>query len=141
MSGHSMHNRQTTHHISPYKVYLWVSVITAAVSYAAVTLIFQHLLIVLRAFLAMTLTGVVLMGFDKQIAGKGGLRVPEIIFWGVAALGGALGVFLGMQIFRHKTRKPQFLFLLLGLFVVQLFIGKMVAQHLGITSLRALLGG
>lgn len=89
----------------------------------------------------MTVTGVVLMGFDKRIAGTGVLRVPELILWVVAALGGALGIFLGMRIFRHKTRKAQFQFLLLGVFVAQLFIGKMVAQHLGIYSLRELLGG
>ncbi len=45
---------------------------------------------------------------DKLQAKKGGGRIPERVLLGVALLGSSLGCFLGMILFRHKTRKPRF---------------------------------
>ena len=47
-------------------------------------------------------------GYDKAIAGRGVTRVPEIVLHALTAVGGTLGSFLGMQIFRHKTQKKSF---------------------------------
>ena len=49
-----------------------------------------------------------LYGLDKSFAKKGRRRISEksLIFW--AVIGGSIGAFLGMQIFRHKTKKPKF---------------------------------
>lgn len=47
-------------------------------------------------------------GYDKSIAGRGVTRVPEVVLHLLTALGGALGSFAGMQIFRHKTQKKSF---------------------------------
>lgn len=50
----------------------------------------------------------VLMLVDKIKAKKKLWRIPERVLLGVSAIGGSLGGLLGMQIFRHKTKHPQF---------------------------------
>jgi uncharacterized membrane protein YsdA (DUF1294 family) len=47
-------------------------------------------------------------GYDKSIAGHNVTRVPEIVLHALTAVGGTVGSFLGMQIFRHKTQKKSF---------------------------------
>ncbi len=43
------------------------------------------------------------MGYDKLQAQRGGWRVPERSLFTLALLGGAIGGWLGMRAFRHKT--------------------------------------
>lgn len=45
-----------------------------------------------------------LMGFDKRRAKQHGFRVSEATLFAWALLGGAPGGWLGMRMFRHKTR-------------------------------------
>lgn len=47
-------------------------------------------------------------GNDKQRAQKNRWRIPEKTLILLAAAGGSVGAWLGMQMFRHKTRKPVF---------------------------------
>jgi len=49
-----------------------------------------------------------LMGFDKNRARHKAWRISERTLWVFAILGGALGTWIGMRIFRHKTQKPIF---------------------------------
>ena len=64
----------------------------------------------------------ILYGFDKAQSKRGGLRVPEAVLHGLALLGGFLGGWAGRSVFRHKTQK--------GLFVFVLVISTML--HLGL---------
>ena len=50
----------------------------------------------------------VLMGLDKMRARAHLWRIPERVLLGLTWLGGPLGTVAGMQMFRHKTRKPLF---------------------------------
>ena len=52
--------------------------------------------------------GFFLMLADKHKAQKKLWRIPERVLMGTAVLGGSLGVFLGMRLFRHKTLHPKF---------------------------------
>ena len=45
---------------------------------------------------------------DKIKARKNLWRTPEKILLGICAAGGSLGGLMGMKLFRHKTRHPQF---------------------------------
>jgi len=45
---------------------------------------------------------------DKQKAMKHKQRISEATLWLIALLGGALGCYIGMQVIRHKNRKPVF---------------------------------
>ncbi len=47
-------------------------------------------------------------GYDKYLAKKGGRRISEKRLMGMAFFFGGPGAFLGMQIFRHKTKHLQF---------------------------------
>ena len=48
------------------------------------------------------------MMIDKYKAKKNLWRIPEKTLLGVALMGGSIGSFAGMQLFRHKTKHPQF---------------------------------
>lgn len=50
------------------------------------------------------LLGVILMGADKNRARHGRWRIPEKSFFLLALLGGSVGCWAGMYLFRHKTR-------------------------------------
>lgn len=52
--------------------------------------------------------GLWIMCNDKQRAKKNLWRIPERTLLTVAILGGSVGVYAGMRIFHHKTRKPKF---------------------------------
>lgn len=52
----------------------------------------------------------VLAGFDKSIAGGNARRIRERTFYLLALAGGSPGLLLGMHIFRHKTQKASFQF-------------------------------
>lgn len=49
-----------------------------------------------------------MFGWDKAMAKLGRRRIPEGALWAAAALGGGVGAWLGMTLFRHKTRKGAF---------------------------------
>ena len=52
--------------------------------------------------------GLLLMLIDKQRAKKNQWRIRESTLIGMAIIGGSVGVFLGMRMFRHKTKHTKF---------------------------------
>jgi uncharacterized membrane protein YsdA (DUF1294 family) len=48
--------------------------------------------------------GFLLMGVDKSRARRHAWRIPERVLFGASLLGGSVGTWLGMYVFRHKTR-------------------------------------
>lgn len=60
----------------------------------------------------MSLIGFVMMGVDKRKAVTGRWRISERVLILIAVCGGGVGSFLGMQIFRHKTKKIKFRWIL-----------------------------
>jgi uncharacterized membrane protein YsdA (DUF1294 family) len=61
-------------------------------------------------------------GYDKFRAKLQQWRVPEKTLYTIIILGGGLGALLGITIFRHKTRKPQFKLIAVLSIVVHAFI-------------------
>ncbi|THF74941.1 DUF1294 domain-containing protein [Cohnella fermenti] len=51
-----------------------------------------------------------LMGYDKQLAKRKQRRVSERRLFLYAAIGGALGGWLGMRTYRHKTKHASFVY-------------------------------
>ena len=50
----------------------------------------------------------ILMRIDKQKAIKKQFRIPERTFFMLSFLGGAIGTYIGMKAFRHKTKHRGF---------------------------------
>ena len=81
----------------------------------------------------MTLVGFLVMWVDKTIARRNGRaaesgkrlwrRVPERTLFFIAALGGSVGVLLGMYAFRHKTLHKRFVFGVPLILAAQLLLG------------------
>ncbi|MGJ9457163.1 DUF1294 domain-containing protein [Oceanobacillus sp. CF4.6] len=59
-------------------------------------------------FIGVNMAGFILMYIDKQKAIKQKYRIPERTFWGLAVLGSAIGTYIGMNLFRHKTKHRSF---------------------------------
>lgn len=56
------------------------------------------------------IVGFVLFGYDKFLAKARQRRIPEATLFLAAWLGGAAGCWVGMTLFRHKTRRFKFRF-------------------------------
>lgn len=72
--------------------------------------------------LIINLYGVLLMYSDKKKSIKNKWRVPESNLFFVASVFGSLGIFLGMHIFRHKTKHKKFVFLIPLICLVQIYV-------------------
>ena len=59
--------------------------------------------------LAINLIGFFIMWLDKHKARKGSWRIPEKTLFIITAIGGGIGTTVGMFVFRHKTKKLNFL--------------------------------
>ena len=83
--------------------------------------------------LAVNVLTFIVHGVDKWKAQRGRWRVPEATLMGLAALGGSVGAWLAMQLFRHKTQKKKFRYGVPALFVLQvaavLFYLNMIIHH------------
>lgn len=58
-------------------------------------------------------------GIDKLKAKYGRWRIPESVLLGLAALGGSVGAWLGMQVWHHKTQHKKFKYGVPAIFVAQ----------------------
>ena len=67
---------------------------------------FKYILIVY--LILINLVGFFLYGLDKAKAKRKGGRIPERTLLWVARLGGGAGCWLGMVLFRHKTKHIRF---------------------------------
>lgn len=64
--------------------------------------------IILVYYCILNIVLLIAMAIDKMRAKKQQWRVPESTLFIMALLGGAVGGFVGMFLFHHKTKKPQF---------------------------------
>ena len=65
--------------------------------------------ILLLYLILINLFGLVLYGVDKaKSKHKGNRRIPERVLLWTARLGGGLGCWMGMMLFRHKTKHMHF---------------------------------
>lgn len=103
----------------PYYAYATAS-ITLGLFFTVVVWQMFNAAIMTAVFIAINAVAFIFMGFDKAAAQSGSYRTPESILFTSALIGGSLGVFLGMHIFRHKIRKAKFNFVLLLIFLAQI---------------------
>jgi uncharacterized membrane protein YsdA (DUF1294 family) len=65
--------------------------------------------ILLLYLIFINLLGFVLYGVDKAKSKGRGRRIPERVLLWVARLGGGVGCWMGMMLFRHKTKHDRFM--------------------------------
>lgn len=63
-----------------------------------------------------------LYGIDKWKAKRARWRIPESVLLGMAAIGGSVGAWLGMRIWRHKTQHAKFRYGVLAMLVAQVAV-------------------
>jgi uncharacterized membrane protein YsdA (DUF1294 family) len=80
--------------------------------------------------LAVNLTTFAYYGYDKARARSSRSRVPEVMLHGLVLLGGTLGGYLAMRLFRHKTIKPSFRLMFWFIVVLQAALAVAVAYRL-----------
>ena len=68
----------------------------------------QIQIIVLSYLLIINLIAFVLYGIDKKRAIRNEYRIRESVLLWIARLGGAIGSWLGIKLFRHKTKHTKF---------------------------------
>jgi uncharacterized membrane protein YsdA (DUF1294 family) len=78
----------------------------------------------------MTALGIHIMALDKRRAVRGKRRIPERTLFLIAALGGSLGVLLGMKLMRHKTRHKKFVILIPLILALQTILAAYAALRL-----------
>ncbi len=72
--------------------------------------------------LSMNIAAFACYGWDKFCAKRGKWRVPEHTLLFLAAIGGSIGAYLAMMVFRHKTQHLKFKFGVPIIFLIQLAV-------------------
>lgn len=80
--------------------------------------------------LAVNLAGFVAMGVDKRRARLGLWRIRERTLFLLAGIGGSIGSWLGMQVFRHKTRHASFRFGIPAILIAQAILAALVLRRI-----------
>lgn len=65
-------------------------------------------MIVIGYLIVVNILAFIMYGIDKKRAINNQWRISEKALLSVAFIGGSLGAFAGMQVFRHKTRDLKF---------------------------------
>jgi uncharacterized membrane protein YsdA (DUF1294 family) len=76
--------------------------------------------IVVVYLLIMNVIGLTVMGIDKAKAIHHAWRIPEKVLFLVSLLGGSVGTWAGMYIFRHKTKHWYFVIGMPAILILQI---------------------
>lgn len=78
--------------------------------------------IIIIYIVLINLIGLILMGMDKLRARRKRWRIPERTLFVIALLFGSIGIFIGMYLFHHKTKKLRFSIGVPVILILQLFL-------------------
>ncbi|MGD9154427.1 MAG: DUF1294 domain-containing protein [Bacillota bacterium] len=79
----------------------------------------MRLIILGLLFIIFNLVGMIVVAVDKQKAVWRRRRIPERVFFIMAALGACPGIYGGCLLFRHKTKHKSFMWGLPVIFILQ----------------------
>lgn len=71
----------------------------------------------------MNVVGLAVMGIDKAKARRHAWRISEKALFGVSILGGSVGTWVGMYLFRHKTKHWYFVIGMPMILVLHIVVG------------------
>ncbi len=78
----------------------------------------------------MNLIGLFLMGLDKSKAKRHAWRIPERTLFLASLLGGSIGTWAGMYLFRHKTKHWYFVVGMPAILVMQIVAAFLIWNQL-----------
>lgn len=78
--------------------------------------------IIITVFAIINAVGFILVALDKQKARKKLWRIPEKTFFLIALIGGSIGIYVSMLLFRHKTKHWYFMIGIPAIFAAELII-------------------
>lgn len=78
----------------------------------------------------MNMIGLFLMGLDKSKAKRHAWRIPERTLFLASLLGGSIGTWAGMYLFRHKTKHWYFVVGMPAILVVQILAAILICNQL-----------
>lgn len=87
-------------------------------------------LIIILYIVIMNLIGFFVMGADKMKARKHRRRVPERCIFIISVISGSVGVFVGMYLFRHKTRHMKFVIGVPVIIAAQVIVGILLTHRI-----------
>jgi uncharacterized membrane protein YsdA (DUF1294 family) len=87
---------------------LALTLLLATASWYAVSREWRWLPWAIAWFLSVNVVALAYYGIDKYQAQRAGRRVPEVVLFQLAILGGSPGAYTAMRLFRHKTVKGSF---------------------------------
>lgn len=88
----------------------------------------RNLQFITAAYLILiNIAGFCAMGLDKRKAKKQKWRIPEARLFLLAIIGGSLGSWAGMYVFRHKTKHWRFVIGMPVIFAAQVILGVCLA--------------
>lgn len=76
------------------------------------------------------LIGLIAMGLDKSKARRGVWRIPEKTLFLISLIGGSIGTWAGMYLFRHKTKHWYFVVGMPAILILQVVITGVVIYFL-----------
>ncbi len=103
--------------------YFWYGVPAIILTVAATIFLFYRDLNIIVAYLvSINLSTFLFYGYDKMIAGRSLLRVPEWILHGLSMAGGSPAGLIAQKLFRHKTVKGSFQLVYWAIVIIQVVI-------------------
>ena len=86
--------------------------------------------ILLFYLLIINVIGLAIMGMDKSKAKRHAWRIPESSLFLVSLLGGSIGTWAGMYLFRHKTKHWYFVIGMPVIFIFHVVVAVYVFHRL-----------
>lgn len=81
-----------------------------------------HLQAIPIYLLAINVISFIAFGLDKRKARKGQWRTPESTLLTLAIIGGSVGAWAGMKVWRHKTLHPKFKYGIPAILAIQIIL-------------------
>lgn len=86
--------------------------------------------IIIGLLIVINIVAFLMYGIDKSKAKRGAWRIPEATLLGIAFFGGSVGAFLGMRVFRHKTKHARFVIGVPAMLIFHILIAALVVYFI-----------
>lgn len=90
----------------------------------------DYIVYIIGAFIALNIITFLTFGLDKLKAKKGKWRIPESTLLIMAIIGGSIGAYSGMKVWRHKTMHKKFKYGIPAIILMQVGIGLYALKYI-----------